>query len=86
VGHGEVTLVVTDDGPGLSPSQLERIFAPFEAVDPSDPREKGSTGLALAIAKSVVEQHGGRIWAESEPGAGARFLVVLPLLEGGRAA
>ena len=51
--------------------QLEAVFERFRQVDASDRREKGGTGLGLAISRAIVQQHGGRIWAESESGAGA---------------
>jgi signal transduction histidine kinase len=76
----EVRLEVCDRGRGIPAEHLERIFERFEQVDASDAREKGGTGLGLAIARSIAEQHGGRIWAESEPGEGATFVIALPRL------
>ncbi len=75
----EVILVVSDHGRGIPTSALHRIFEPFEQVDASDSRAKGGTGLGLAISQGIVQRHGGRIWAESTWGHGARFSVALPI-------
>ncbi len=90
-----VHLVVEDNGLGIPPDQLERIFDRFAQVDASSTRRHEGTGIGLSLAKELVELHGGRIWAESEGlGRGARLHVLLPggeadgeleepLLEGG---
>ena len=81
--HGaNVLLSVMDEGRGIPPDQLEAIFERFRQVDASDHREKGGTGLGLPISRAIIEQHAGRIWAESEPGAGATFRITLPLPQG----
>ncbi|MFQ5343923.1 MAG: sensor histidine kinase, partial [Anaerolineae bacterium] len=73
-------ITVTDSGPGISPEDLPHIFDRFYRGDKSRSRQTGGMGLGLAIAKQLVELHGGRIWAESVgPGQGATFYVVLPL-------
>ncbi|HYF95704.1 MAG TPA: ATP-binding protein [Symbiobacteriaceae bacterium] len=69
---------VADQGRGIPSDQLESIFERFRQVDASDSRQKGGTGLGLAICRSIIQQHGGRIWAESEPGKGSRFFFTLP--------
>jgi two-component system, OmpR family, sensor histidine kinase VicK len=74
----EVCFSVADQGRGIAPEKLERIFEPFQQGDASDSRALGGTGLGLALCRSIVEQHGGHIWAESELGNGSRFLFTLP--------
>jgi PAS domain S-box-containing protein len=76
-----VVFRVKDEGRGIPRDKLETIFERFQQVDASDAREKGGTGLGLAICRSIVQQHGGRVWAESEPGAGSTFYVQLPTAE-----
>ncbi|MEN9222140.1 MAG: PAS domain S-box protein, partial [Thermostichus sp. BF3_bins_97] len=75
----QVIFWVQDQGRGIPAANLETIFHRFKQVDSSDSREKGGTGLGLAICRSIVRQHGGRIWAESEVGKGSLFLFTLPL-------
>jgi signal transduction histidine kinase len=77
-GAKEVCFTVADQGRGIAPEKLERIFEPFQQGDASDSRALGGTGLGLALCRSIVEQHSGRIWAESEVGKGSRFLFTLP--------
>ena len=77
-GLGEVCFIVEDQGRGIPPEKLEHIFERFQQGDASDSRALGGTGLGLALCRSIVEQHGGRIWAESAVGKGSRFLFTLP--------
>jgi PAS domain S-box-containing protein len=77
--EGEARFRVADQGRGIPTDRLESIFERFQQVDSSDSRQKGGTGLGLAICRTIVTQHGGRIWAESEPGAGSTFHFTLPL-------
>jgi len=77
-GCGEVCFGVEDQGCGIALEKLERIFERFQQGDGSDSRALGGTGLGLALCRSIVEQHGGRIWAESTVGQGSRFLFTLP--------
>ncbi|WP_195908171.1 response regulator [Nostocoides sp. HKS02] len=73
-----VQFTVTDEGSGIPADQLEAIFDRFTQADASDTRAKGGTGLGLPICRGIVEQHGGRIWATSEPGQGSTFAFTLP--------
>jgi PAS domain S-box-containing protein len=76
--HGNrVRFAVSDQGRGIPPDKLETIFERFQQVDASDSRDKGGTGLGLAICRSIVQQHGGRVWAESTLGQGSTFYVEL---------
>ena len=77
-GQGEVCFVVEDQGRGIPAEKREHIFDRFQQGDASDSRALGGTGLGLALCRSIVEQHGGRIWAESAGGSGSRFLFTLP--------
>lgn len=70
---------VADDGPGIAPEHLERIFERFYRADAARTREEGGFGLGLAIAHEIVSLHGGRISAASAPGAGTVFTVWLPI-------
>lgn len=74
-----VVVGVTDSGSGISREDAERVFEPFYRAPGSLWRERGGSGLGLAISKQCVELHGGRIWLESEPGAGATFYFQLPV-------
>jgi two-component system, OmpR family, phosphate regulon sensor histidine kinase PhoR len=73
----EVTISVNDNGPGVPPEQVDRIFERFYQVDVSRSGSDGS-GLGLAICRHIVEAHGGRIWAEdNRDGGGGRFRFTL---------
>jgi PAS domain S-box-containing protein len=73
-----VLFAVKDQGRGIPADKLENIFGRFQQVDASDSRQKGGTGLGLAICRSIVQQHGGRIWVESVVGEGSSFYFTLP--------
>jgi signal transduction histidine kinase len=70
---------VRDFGHGIPAEHLEKIFDRFHQVSTHGRRRKGGTGLGLAISREIAEHHGGRIWAESQPGHGATFHIALPL-------
>jgi signal transduction histidine kinase len=81
-GNGSVEVAVTDTGAGIPPEHLPRLFERFYRADPARARGDGGTGIGLAIARSVVEAHGGHIRAESEPGLGSVFTFDLPSVDG----
>ena len=78
---GEVVISVRDTGPGIPADELAFIFEEFYQVDRSLRRQQGGTGLGLAICKHFVEAHDGRIWVESQEGAGSTFSFALPIPE-----
>lgn len=75
---GRVELVVEDNGVGIPPEDLPRVFDRFYRADKARSRESGGAGLGLAIAKSIVESHAGTLSVDSQPGRGSRFRVSLP--------
>ncbi|KEF34090.1 histidine kinase [Deinococcus sp. RL] len=81
-GGREVRLSVADDGPGIPPEHLSRLFDRFYRVEDSRSRDAGGAGLGLSIAKGIVDAHGGRIWLESEVGRGTVAHVQLPVGDG----
>jgi len=72
-----VECAVIDRGPGIPPEQLSRIFGKFQQLESG--AKKGGTGLGLAIAQALVHEHKGKIWVESKPGEGSRFVFQIPL-------
>ncbi len=76
--EGGVTVEVRDQGIGIAREDLPKIFRPFRQLDSSSTRMAGGTGLGLVISKGIIEEHGGRIWVESEPGTGSRFSFWIP--------
>ncbi len=79
LSDGWAECVVSDEGPGIPSDQLERIFDKFRQIGSASTRQHGGAGLGLTISRSLVEGFGGKIWAESEPGRGSRFIVRLRL-------
>ena len=80
---GTARVRVEDTGPGISAEHLPKLFHRFYRVDKTRSRERGGAGLGLAICKSFVEAHEGKIGVESEPGRGTVFWVELPTLTSG---
>lgn len=74
----QVIISVKDEGMGIPEEDLDHIFDRFYRVDRARSRAMGGTGLGLAISHEVVEQHGGKIWAESVEGKGTTFYIALP--------
>lgn len=74
----EAQIDVKDQGRGIPADKLETVFERFQQVDASDSRAMGGTGLGLAICRSILTQHGGKIWVTSPPGEGATFHFTLP--------
>jgi two-component system sensor histidine kinase GlrK len=76
--NGKVAISVTDSGPGIPAESLTSIFEKFNQGSRQTRHMPQGTGLGLAIAKNIITAHGGKIWAESEPGKGSTFTFVLP--------
>jgi len=76
--EAEVTIFVRDFGKGIGKRDISRLFQRFAQLDSSTTRKAGGTGLGLVISKGIVEQHGGRIWVESEIGKGSTFYFSIP--------
>ena len=79
LNDNELLVTVADQGPGLPVGQEERIFEKFYQVTPGSAR---GAGLGLTICRSIIEAHGGHIWAANRPEGGARFSFTIPLVEG----
>ena len=84
--NGEVIFTVSDTGIGIPQADQPRIFERFYRVDVARSREVGGTGLGLSIAKHLIENHGGKIWVESEVGRGSQFHFSVPIFDVERAA
>ena len=78
VDDRRIEVSVRDDGPGIPPDAIERVFERFYRVDKARSREQGGTGLGLSIVKHIVQSHGGEVWAKSTLGQGTTFLFTLP--------
>ena len=85
-GAEQVLLEIVDQGLGIPPEQMARLFRKFERVRSQGHDRISGTGLGLYICRLIVEAHGGRIWVESVPGEGSTFLVQLPVDARGRPA
>ena len=75
-----IEFTVADTGLGIKPEDQKRIFEPFEQLDASSSKKYQGTGLGLALTKSIVELHGGKIWVESNGETqGSRFSFIIPV-------
>jgi PAS domain S-box-containing protein len=84
--NARAVLSVRDNGLGIEPNQIDRMFEPFVQADNGLARAKGGLGLGLGLVKGLVELHGGSVQARSDGiGSGAEFIVTLPLSRGGEA-
>lgn len=77
----QARLEVKDQGPGIPPEDLDRIFERFYRVDPARSRQTGGTGLGLSIVRHILAQHGGQVLVESQLGEGSSFTLLLPLVD-----
>ena len=77
----QAVISVSDEGIGIAPEDLARVFDRFYRADGTEVRRAGGTGLGLSICQGIVQVHGGRIWAESQPGVGSTFKFTLPLAD-----
>ena len=78
INQGDVVISVTDQGRGIEPGHLPRLFERFYRTDKARSRELGGTGLGLSIVKHIAEAHGGRVSVDSTPGVGSTFRIHLP--------
>jgi signal transduction histidine kinase len=78
-GHGGAARIrIRDNGAGIAPGELARVFEPFYRVESSRSRESGGTGLGLTIARNIAEQHGGSIALANHPDGGLEVTLILP--------
>jgi two-component system NtrC family sensor kinase len=77
VENGQVIISIADDGIGIPPEDLPHIFEKFYRVKSAETDDIIGSGLGLALVKSIVEKHNGRIWVRSQAGAGSEFTIVL---------
>ncbi len=79
VAQNELVVTVEDTGPGIPEKEVEYLFEPFRQLELAQQNSHGGTGLGLAISRKLVELHGGRMWLETNAGAGACFAFSLPI-------
>lgn len=74
-----IEITVEDTGIGIAPEDMEKLFQPFQQFETVLTKKYAGTGLGLNLCKKFIELHGGKIWAESEPGKGSRFVFLIPV-------
>ena len=79
--NGLVRFKVRDEGPGLTDDDKKKLFGKFQRLSALPTSNESSTGLGLSIVKQIIEMHGGRVWAESDPGRGSTFIIELTASE-----
>jgi signal transduction histidine kinase len=84
-GPPKAQVEVRDYGPGIPPENLNTVFNPFYQLSDDNRRPRSGLGLGLFIAKNIIEQHGGEITVQSNPGEGSAFIFRLPLIDAGKA-
>jgi signal transduction histidine kinase len=77
----EVVIHISDTGIGIAPEDQVRLFEKFYRIKHRETGNIQGTGLGLALVKSIIERHGGRVWTESIPNQGSTFYIALPLPE-----
>jgi len=78
----QIMVTVADNGPGIAPADLPLLFERFVRLEGAAQGGTRGSGLGLSICRAIIELHGGRIWAESRPGEGAKFIFTLPRING----
>jgi PAS domain S-box-containing protein len=76
---GQIEVSIQDNGIGIDPEDLPKVFEKFYQTGERASTDIGGTGIGLSIAREIIQLHGGKIWAESEKGKGAKFIFTLPL-------
>ena len=76
-----VQFSIQDSGPGIAPEDLDNVFRRFYRTDSARTRDREGSGSGLAITRSVIEQQGGKIWAESPAGEGLKIIFEFPIKE-----
>lgn len=83
VSEDTIRVGVRDTGPGIPPEDAERIFERFVKGTNIPQQDASGLGLGLAVARQIVNAHGGRVWVERAPGGGSEFVFVLPIASDG---
>ncbi|MFA4843880.1 MAG: HAMP domain-containing sensor histidine kinase [Candidatus Margulisiibacteriota bacterium] len=78
----QIMVTVADNGPGIAPADLPLLFERFVRLEGAAQGGTRGSGLGLSICRAIIEMHGGRIWAESQPGEGTKFIFTLPRING----